>query len=144
MFVEPAIFLAKGGDIEKLGDEYHTLKIPSPFLPTIENSVINGCIAYIDSFGNAITNISNEIFETVSKGRRFEILIQSNYNKIKTLNKFYYETPSGELLALFNSTGMLEIAINKGNVSQLLNLSINAVVRIKFYDKPEREDLKLI
>jgi S-adenosylmethionine hydrolase len=39
---------------------------------------------------------------------------------------------------------MLEIAINKGNAAQLLNLGINAVVRIKFYDTSEQEELKLI
>lgn len=144
IFADAAIFLAKGGNIEKLGNAFSSLNIPSPFLPTIDNSVINGSIAFIDSFGNAITNISHETFDTVSKGRRFEILVQSNHNKIIKINTTYYDTSSGELLALFNSIGMLEIAINKGNVSQLLNLGINSTVRIKFYDNPEREDLKLI
>jgi S-adenosylmethionine hydrolase len=38
------------------------------------------------------------------------------------------------MLALFNSLGLLEIAINNGNAADLLNLSVNSVLRIKFYD----------
>ena len=143
IFAEAAVFLSKGGKFEKLGTSYAKLYMLAPLLPTIDNSVINGSIVYVDSYGNSITNISHEVFDRVRKERRFEILVQSNYNKIKRINNYYHETSGGELLALFNSTGMLEIAINKGNAAQLLNLNINSVVRVKFYDTSEQEELKL-
>ena len=105
-----------------------------PILPTIDETTINGSVVYIDSFRNAITNISRELFDQIRKGRPFDIFIQSNYYKINRLNKNYHDSSTGELLALFNSLGLLEIAINSGNAADLLNLSINSVVRIKFYD----------
>jgi S-adenosylmethionine hydrolase len=144
VFAETAVSLAKGNSFEKLGPAYNNLIIHAPLLPTIDSAVINGSVIYIDSFGNAITNISKDVFERVGKGRRFEILVQSNYNKIKSINGTYSDSPDGELLAIFNSSEDLEIAINKGNAAQLLNLSNNSVVRIKFFDTPEREELKLI
>jgi S-adenosyl-L-methionine hydrolase (adenosine-forming) len=143
VFADTAVLLSKGGKFEKLGTSYSKLYIHAPLLPAIDESVINGSIIYIDSYGNGITNISQEVFERVGKDRRFEILVQSNHNRIEQINKSYFETSGGELLALFNSTGMLEIAINKGNAAQLLNLGVNSVVRIKFSDTSEQEDLKL-
>jgi hypothetical protein len=113
-------------------------------MATIEKSVINGSVIFIDSYGNAITNITHEIFESVGKGRVFEILVQSNHYKITRINRFYNDTTEqAELLAIFNSSGLLEISMFRANVSQLLSLSINSIVRVKFFDKPQREELKL-
>ncbi len=144
IFADAAVYLLKDGNIDKLGKLRSELFLPSPLLATFDESVINGSIIFIDSFSNAITNITREIFERVGKGRRFEVLVQSNYYKIKKINKLYNETPNGELLALFNSSGMLEIAINKGNAAELLSLSLNSTVRVKFYNADERDNLKLI
>ena len=40
--------------------------------------------------------------------------------------------PEGEKLALFSSTGYLEIAINKGSADELLGLQLNDIVRVEF------------
>jgi S-adenosylmethionine hydrolase len=143
VFADAAVLLAKGGEMEKLGPVYQNLYRPAPLLPTMDNSVINGSVIYIDSYSNVITNITRVIFEKVGKGRRFEILVQSNHNRITRLNNTYGETPNGELLALFNSIELLEVSINKGNAADLLNLGMNSVVRVKFFDTPERDELKL-
>jgi len=144
VFADAAVYLAKSGDIDQLGASRKELFTPSPLRATIDEAIINGSVIYIDSFGNAITNITYDIFEKVRKNRRFEILVQSNYYKINKLNKLYSETPENEILALFNTANLLEIAISKGNAAELLNLDNNATVRVKFYDTPEREELKLI
>lgn len=128
-----AAHLSMGSPIEELGNSVINIQKQIPLLPAIEESVISGSIVYIDSYQNAITNISRDLFEQIGKGRNFEILVQSNYYKIKRLNKHYNETSPGELLALFNSLNLLEIAINKGNAAELLNLGINATIRVKFY-----------
>jgi len=61
---------------------------------------------YIDSYKNAITNITNELFDRVGKNLPFEIYIQSRKYRITRINKTYSETSVGELLALFNSSGL--------------------------------------
>jgi S-adenosylmethionine hydrolase len=121
--------------MENLGTLHKNLNKQVPMLPTIDESLINGSVVYIDSFRNAITNIPRELFEKIGKNRPFDIFIQSNHYKINKINKTYNETSAGELLALFNSLNLLEIAISSGNVADLLNLNINSIIRIKFYDK---------
>ncbi len=124
--------IAKSGRLDGFEKFKGELQRQVPMLPAIDESVINGSVVYIDSYRNAITNISRELFEQIGKGRSFEILVQSNHYRIKHLNSRYNETSPGEMLALFNSIGLLEIAINNGNVADLLNLGLNSSIRIKF------------
>jgi S-adenosylmethionine hydrolase len=134
VFAPAAALLSIQGDIDALGNALPKLNKQVALHPTIQESVIAGTVIYIDSYQNVITNISKELFERIGKGRKFEILVQSYHYKINRINKTYNETSSGELLALFNSAGLLEIAINRGNVAELLNLGMNSNVRIKFSD----------
>jgi len=131
-FASAAGQIAAKGNLEYVGKKYSGLYKQVPMLPAIEESVINGSVIYIDSYRNAITNISIDLFEQIGKGRLFEIFVQSNHYRINRLNIKYGESSPGELLALFNSLGLLEIAINRGNAADLLNLAPNSSIRIKF------------
>ncbi|MFO7656936.1 MAG: SAM-dependent chlorinase/fluorinase [Bacteroidales bacterium] len=133
-FADCACALSEGKQLNDLGTAYTNLRRQVTMLPTIDESVIIGSIVYIDSYKNAITNITRELFERIRNKRRFEIFVQSNHYKINKINKRYSETSAGELLAIFNSVGCLEIAINNGNAADLLNLSVGSSVRVKFYD----------
>ena len=101
-------------------------------LPNYNADSIIGQVVYIDSFGNAITNISRELFEKIHGGRKFELLVQSRFNIITRISEFYDDVQQGEIMALFNSIGLLEIAINQGNVAQLESLDSTSHVKIKF------------
>lgn len=91
--------------------------------------MIKGMVMYIDHFDNAITNISIDEFTSVRKDRDYEIFFGKNILK---LSDSYAGVPEGEKLCLFNRYGLLEIAINKGNASGLLNLRGNSMVQINF------------
>jgi hypothetical protein len=132
VFAETACKIVRNGSLADLGTEYTQMYKQVPLLPAIEESVINGSVIYIDSYKNAITNIGLELFQQIGKGRSFEIFVQSNHYKINRLNKKYSDSSMGEMLALFNSVGLLEIAINRGNASDLLNLALNSSIRVKF------------
>jgi len=134
VFADAASELVLNGELAKLGMPVSELNRQLPVLPAIDESVINGSIIYIDSYRNAFTNISVDVFERIGKGRSFEIFVQSNHNRISHLNTNYNESSPGELLAMFNSVGLLEIAINGGNAADLLNLGLNSSVRVKFRD----------
>ncbi len=135
IFALAAANLANGIPIEKLGIKKDKVFRQLPMLPSIEESVIIGKVIYIDSYQNIITNVSKDAFEQVGKSRNFIIYVQSKGNKISRINKTYNESPEGELLALFNSGGYLEIAIRKGKVAELFNLNMSSTVRIVF-DEP--------
>ncbi|MFW6364787.1 MAG: SAM hydroxide adenosyltransferase, partial [Bacteroidota bacterium] len=98
----------------------------------IDESVIIGRIVYIDSFSNAITNITKDLFYRVANNRKFQIFVQSNTHKINSISKTYNDKPEGELIALFNSLNLLEIAMNGGNAAELLALSTDSTVRVRF------------
>jgi S-adenosyl-L-methionine hydrolase (adenosine-forming) len=134
VFAPAAAYISKGGKLSGLGTPVNKINRQVPMLPTIGESVIAGTVIYIDSYRNIITNVSRELFIQIGKDRKFEILVQSYHYRINKINKSYNESASGELLAIFNSAGLLEIAINRGNVADLLNLGLNSNVRIKFGD----------
>lgn len=144
VFADAAVFLAGGGNISQLGPEQDKLYMPGPIRPVMLESSIDGGVLHIDAYRNIISNITSENFKLVGRNRRFEILVNSNYNKITTISTHYYEAGPGGLLALFNAAGYLEIAINMGFAADLLSLDKNAKIRVKFFDKPEREELKLL
>ncbi len=88
------------------------------FQPTATPDSIVGRCLHIDSFGNVITNITQHFFDLVRKGRKFTIhLPGSHINKIVS---DYGDVPETNALALFNTFGYLEIAINRAKASQLL------------------------
>lgn len=89
--------------------------------PTLDNNIIEGQIIFIDSFENIIVNITREQFEDQRKGRNFRIVFKRD-EEIHRISESYADVGEGEKLALFNSAGYLEIAINKGNAAGLFGL----------------------
>jgi S-adenosyl-L-methionine hydrolase (adenosine-forming) len=89
--------------------------------PTLDNNSIEGQIVFIDSFENVIVNISHEQFEEQRKGRSFRIVFKRD-EVIDRISETYADVPEGEKLAMFNSAGYLEIAVNKGNAAGLFGL----------------------
>lgn len=134
VFVKAACHLAKGGTIEFLGKAKNSLKKLNTYRAIPEQNAIVGLALYIDNYGNVITNITKNMFVEFGKGRSFEILFRrKNYNINKITNN-YNDVPDGERLALFSSTGYIEIAINKGKANKLLGINQNDMIRIEFYD----------
>lgn len=132
VFVDVGMQLAKGtkaADIAELTNNYIQ---QVPLRPTIENRLINGGVVFIDSYSNAITNITRETFDRVGDGMAFDLFVQSNHYVINEISTTYHDVPTGELLALFNSSDLLEIALSNGPVAELLSLSVNSTIRIRF------------
>lgn len=134
VFAYTAAYIANGNNFRELGNKIEKYSRQIPLCPAIEDAVIHGRIIYIDSYKNAITNISRELFERIGKNRKFRIYIKSNHYLVTKINQTYSDTSEGELLALFNSLDLLEIAQANGNISELLNLDFDTVVRINFFD----------
>lgn len=132
-FVNAAVRLAKGEDLEKLGDLKDSINQKILFEPVTEKDVIKGIVTYIDSYENLFTNISENLFNQVGKGRQFSIYFRTN--EVNKINKSYNDAPEGEIIAIFSSTGLLQIAINKGNASSLLGMSHKDPIRIEFKEE---------
>ena len=139
VFVIAACHIARGGTLEIIGKEIAAFKeIKSELKPVTEhdintnNDIIKGAVVYVDTYGNATTNVSKDLFEQVRKGRDFVILFGREDERISKLREKYKDANKGEKLAIFSVNGMLEIAQNKGRATDLLGLKIHDYVRIEF------------
>jgi S-adenosyl-L-methionine hydrolase (adenosine-forming) len=135
IFARAASEIVAGKNISELGKPLDALSERVPFRATIDKDVIIGSIIFIDSYGNAISNITREIFLRVFENKPYTILIQSNKNYTNRISDRYSDVPVGELLARFNQLDLLEISINGADVSGLLSLSVGSTVRIDLATK---------
>jgi S-adenosylmethionine hydrolase len=93
----------------------------NPLRPMLSDNWIEGQIIFIDHFENVVVNITREQFEEQRRGRSFKIVFKRD-EMIDHISESYADVAEGEKLALFNSAGYLEIAINKGNAAGLFGL----------------------
>ncbi len=104
------------------------------FRAVSENNIIKGIATYIDHYGNVITNISESQFKNFGNGRPFKILFRSAEYEIDEISNSYSSVVDGERVAMFSSTGYIEIAINKANASKLFGINQGDTIRVEFYD----------
>jgi hypothetical protein len=88
------------------------------FMPTVTPQSIIGRCLHIDDFGNVVTNITKAFFEAESAGRKFVISLPGV--EIEKIVNDYDDVSANTALALFNTFGYLEIAINREKASKLL------------------------
>jgi len=130
VFAEIAKFLLRGKDIRQLGEEIEDVTRYTDLAPQTTPRGLLGNIIYIDSYGNAISNISKEIFDNTIGDNDFEILLNTHSYKVTQIYQSYKEVETSEIVCIFNSLGLLEIAINGGSAKNLLGLRQDSQIRI--------------
>jgi len=126
IFAPIAAHLTLGVPPERMGAELQSVLIVPPIKPFInEEGEISGRAVYVDAFGNIITNISGEYLSTVfpEKIPWDEFSIRVAGKRIKGVMNYYKQGEEGRLMALVNSWGYLEIAVNRGNAFEHLGLT---------------------
>jgi S-adenosylmethionine hydrolase len=113
--------IVNGVSIADIGESDVTIIEKNHLRPLLGENWIEGQIIFIDNFENVIVNITREEFEEQRKGRSFKIVFKRD-EIIDRISESYADVLEGEKLALFNSGGYLEIAINKGNAAGLFGL----------------------
>ena len=110
--------------------------------------MIKGYVIHVDNYGNAITNINQELFERFGEDTPFVLYFKRKDYFIDVISGAYNEVPQGEKVAVFNENGLLEIAINRGangstgGAEQLFGLRINDMIRIEFTPAGSRETIE--
>ena len=113
--------LVQGESIKNIGIPDINYIEKNALRPLLGATWIEGQIIFIDNFENVIVNITREQFEEQRKGRSFKIIFKRD-EVIDRISESYADAYEGEKLAIFNSAGYLEIAINKGNAAGLFGL----------------------
>jgi len=94
--------------------------------------MIVGHILYIDSYNNGITNITRETFEKNIGSGKFDIYINSNKYHVDKISNSYNEVEKGDLVVIFNSLDLLEVAIREDDAASLLSLDKKTLISIRF------------
>jgi S-adenosylmethionine hydrolase len=92
-------------------------------------NTLEGEIIYIDGFGNLLTNIEEQDMRR-SSARDCEISV--GVARIRGLSSSYAAASAGEFVAVINSWGVLEIAVNRGNAQQSGGAGIGDKVKVMF------------
>ena len=124
VFAPAAAALAAGVAVEELGPDAAgvvTLDVPAP---TRDANDLRGQVVYVDVFGNLATNIdAASLPATVAR-------VQIGDHRIDGIVGTYGEVAAGELVALVNSWGVLEIARRDGDARTLLGAEVGAAVTV--------------
>jgi S-adenosyl-L-methionine hydrolase (adenosine-forming) len=132
IFAPAAAWLARGTDMLNFGDtitEYTKLTLPKAKLTT--EGKLKGSVLHVDRFGNLITNISRQDLDAAREkipGNTFKVTIGKQ--EIDGLKNYFAEGQKGEIVALFGSTNLLEIAQNQGSASRTLGVGRGAEASI--------------
>ncbi len=132
VLAKAACHLARGGTLEVIGKPVSSLFERNFYKAVLEENTIVGSVIYLDSFGNAVTNITKAIFENFGRNREFTIITKVSGYNIESIRKNYHDVSDGERLAIFGANGYLEIAMNIGIANKLMGLKINDNVKIEF------------
>jgi hypothetical protein len=128
--IQAIIHLAENGDILKLGDEISDQTELMLRQPRATRKEIAGHVIHVDRYGNLITNIKKQDFDILSKDRNYKIVFgRDNTNQV---HANYHDVEAGEVVFVFNSLNVLELAINQGNASSLLGLNYDSPIVIQF------------
>ena len=128
-FAPTAARLAKNPSLfSRLGPAargYRKLNLPEP---RREGNKILGEVVYFDHFGNAFTNIPKDFLK--GAGGKSKSLVRVGGKEIGGIRSSYFEAEKGRAVAVFSSTGILEIAVNQGSAREQLHLREGEAVEI--------------
>lgn len=122
--------LASGVVITDLGKPLTTFKKMTDRHVKATRKQIAGHVIRVDQYGNLVTNIPKNAFDTLSEGKNYTV--QFGGEKFRRIHLNYHHAEQGDCFLLFNNLGLLEIGIYKGNASELLGLSYDSPVNISF------------
>jgi S-adenosylmethionine hydrolase len=125
-----AVALASGISIYNVGTQVNNIKEMLNRQLRVTKHQIFGHVIHIDHYGNAITNISQELFEKEKKNRSFTVTFAKE--SIDVISDSYESMENGDCIIMFNSMGLLEIAISQGNASELFGLDFDSQVKVEF------------
>jgi S-adenosylmethionine hydrolase len=132
IFAPVAAHIACGVSVEELGTPIHRLqRLPLPRI-RVDWQGIRATVVHIDRFGNAITNLTRDNYEAWRtrwdvKEPAVQVAASDIFLPIATT---YGEVARGKPLALFGSSGRLEIAVNGGSAALELALRRGDTIKV--------------
>lgn len=128
IFAPVSAHLSAGVPLEELGEPLDDLMTYRWTVPIADKDGLEGMVIHIDKFGNLITNISESLLDEVIGDKEVKIYVGNTI--LDTIASTFGAVPEGEPVAYIGSSGMLEIAINKGNAEEMLGVQKGAQISL--------------
>lgn len=130
IFAPVAAHLANGVALEDLGTPVTRLNRLHLPRVRVEWQGVRATVVHLDRFGNAITNLTLADYQQwrARWDVREPVVRVGEAGSLLPLCRTYGDVPSGKPLALFGSSGRLEVAVNKGSAARAFHLRCGDVV----------------
>lgn len=128
IFAPAAAHLSLGVRPESMGEpvqSWQKLDLPRPVLT---ESAMSGEVLFIDDFGNLITNIPGEPFQSWLDD---DVRVTVNGSELTEMGRTYADVQPGNSLVLVSSMNTVEIAVNQGNAAKTYEAKVGDVVRVE-------------
>jgi S-adenosyl-L-methionine hydrolase (adenosine-forming) len=126
VFAPAAARLACGDPAGALGPEVIDPLVSGWPAPDVERGRVRGEIVHVDRFGNLISNIERAHLRGAARPR-----VVLNERVIGAIRDHYAQATAGELLALFGSDGLLEIAARDANAAALTAAGVGSALVVE-------------
>ena len=129
VFAPLAAQILNGLALHRLGpqpDSYRQLEIP---VPVRSGDAVVGQVIYVDRFGNLVSNITWRDVEYIWQDPA-TVRVSCLGRDLGPLQGTYGFAAEGELLALVNSMGRIEVAVNRGRACDALDAGVGTEVRL--------------
>ncbi len=129
IFAPAAAHLSRGVPPAEFGETVASfVKLPLPgVVRTV--SALGGEVIYIDKFGNLFTNIEEHDLTGLARDH-MDIALAGL--RIRGVAANYAAGGTGEFVAVLNSWGFLEIAVDKGNAAERTGAKVGDKVKVTF------------
>jgi hypothetical protein len=131
IFAPVSAYLSKGVDSEKFGEEITDyVKFNAPKPKPVDQQTLKGVVLKADRFGNLITNITPQDAPMLFGDNPSPFKIVIGKHEITDIKTSYAEGEPGEVFAILNSMGYLEIAANRAPAAQIVGTAKGTEVSI--------------
>ncbi|MCL2475883.1 SAM-dependent chlorinase/fluorinase [Candidatus Bathycorpusculum sp.] len=129
IFAPVAAHIDSGISVAEFGSEITQQPLLTPKFASIQNinGTLTGQILYVDSFGNAVTNIPSELIQS----QTVNVSLPQVVLKL-ALRETYAQTNSKEAVALVGSHGFLELALNQDSFAKKYPVRTGDPVTVTF------------
>ncbi|MFL5339334.1 MAG: S-adenosyl-l-methionine hydroxide adenosyltransferase family protein [Gemmataceae bacterium] len=128
VFAPAAAHLSRGARPADFGPILRQWVRYEPPAPKVGPNSIRGEVAFIDDFGNLITNIPADMVRQRPRVLQIGRQSRKRFGWVRT----YGEAKFGTLVALFSSDGRLEIAVVNGSAAERLQAVVGTPVIVGF------------
>jgi len=119
-----------GVDIDRLGPQPETYKLLEVPTPAVQGDALVGQVIYVDTFGNLVSNITdNALVQTHPALDRVRVFCAGR--DVGPLQGAYGFVDQGRPLAIVNSMGRIEVAINRGRACDALDAGLGTEIRVQ-------------